>query len=133
MYLLFIETLKGKHVLHCNENPIYVFPEKELRSLNSNSHIYVSVSDLYILRVGPHIFLWQNRHTDRGNIKSAHRHMNVEIRAEVCNSFSGNICFQFSILCLCSVATNHFCNCKSIAYFSFIFLSFHFFMSNAQS
>jgi hypothetical protein len=56
-YLLSTETLKGKHVLHCNENPIYVFPEKELRSLNSNSHIYVSVSDLYVLRIGPHIFL----------------------------------------------------------------------------
>jgi hypothetical protein len=33
--------------LFCNKNPIYLFPEKELRRL-SNFHIHVSVSDLYI-------------------------------------------------------------------------------------
>ncbi len=43
--------------LHCNEYPIYVFPEKELRGLSPNLHIQVSVSDLYIPRIGPHIFL----------------------------------------------------------------------------
>ncbi len=40
--------------------PIYVFQEKELRDLNPNFHIHVSVSDLYIPRIGPHIFLKQN-------------------------------------------------------------------------
>jgi hypothetical protein len=54
--------------LHCNGNPIYVFPEKELRGLSPIFHIHVSVSDLYIPRIGPHIFLQQNRQTDRGNI-----------------------------------------------------------------
>jgi hypothetical protein len=39
----------------------------------------VSVSDLYVPRIGPHIFLQQNRQTDRGNIEIDHRHMNVEI------------------------------------------------------
>jgi hypothetical protein len=34
--------------LHCNESPIYVFPEKELRGLSLNFHINVSVSDSYI-------------------------------------------------------------------------------------
>ncbi len=53
--------------VHCNENPIYVFPEKELCGLSPNFHI-LSVSDLYIPRIGPHIFLQQNRQTDRGNI-----------------------------------------------------------------
>jgi hypothetical protein len=53
---------------HCNENPIYVFPEKELRSLSPNFHIHVSVSDSYIPRIGPHIFLQQNRQTDCVNI-----------------------------------------------------------------
>jgi hypothetical protein len=43
--------------LHCNENPIYVFPKKELRGVSPNVHIYESVSDLYIPRIGPHIFL----------------------------------------------------------------------------
>jgi hypothetical protein len=35
-----------------------IFPTKELRGL----------SDLYIRRIGPHIFLQENRQTDRGNI-----------------------------------------------------------------
>jgi hypothetical protein len=47
--------------IHCNENAIYVFPEKELRGLSSNFYIYVSVSDLYIHRIRTHIFLQQNR------------------------------------------------------------------------
>ncbi len=34
--------------LHCNETPINVFPEKELRGLSPDFHIYVSVSDLYM-------------------------------------------------------------------------------------
>jgi hypothetical protein len=48
-------------------NPIYVFPEKELRGLSLNFHIHVSMSDLYISRIHPHIFLQQNRQTDCGN------------------------------------------------------------------
>jgi hypothetical protein len=38
-------------LVHCNENPIYVFLFWELRGLSPN----VSVSDLYISRIGPHI------------------------------------------------------------------------------
>jgi hypothetical protein len=64
---------------HCNENPIYVFPEKELCGLSPNFHIYVSVSNLYIARIGPHFWLQQNRQTDLGNIKIAHRYMSVGI------------------------------------------------------
>jgi hypothetical protein len=41
---------------HCNENPIYVFLFCELRSLNPNFHIHVSVRDLYIHRIGPHTY-----------------------------------------------------------------------------
>jgi hypothetical protein len=47
--------MRGKP--HCNENTIYVFPEKELRDLRPNFHIHVSVSNLCIPRIGPHIFL----------------------------------------------------------------------------
>jgi hypothetical protein len=36
--------------LHCKENPIYVFPEKKLRGLRPNFHIYGYVGDLYILK-----------------------------------------------------------------------------------
>jgi hypothetical protein len=38
---------------------IYVFPEKELSALSPNFHIHVSI-DLYILTIGPPIFLQQN-------------------------------------------------------------------------
>jgi hypothetical protein len=41
--------------VHCNENPIYVFLFWELRGRSPNFHIHVSVSDLYIPRIGPHI------------------------------------------------------------------------------
>jgi hypothetical protein len=53
--------------LSCKENPIYVFPKKELGGLSPNVHIHVSVRDLF-RRIGPHIFLQQIRQTDRGNV-----------------------------------------------------------------
>jgi hypothetical protein len=33
------------------------------RGLSPNFHIHVTVRDLYIPRIGPHIFLQENRHT----------------------------------------------------------------------
>jgi hypothetical protein len=54
---------------HCKENPIYVFLFWDLRGLSTNFHIHVSVSDLYIPRIGPHISLQQIRQTDPGNIE----------------------------------------------------------------
>jgi hypothetical protein len=52
--------------------------------LEFRPHLYpcVCVIYLYIARIGPHIFLQQNRQSDRGNIYIAHRHMNVEIRTD---------------------------------------------------
>jgi hypothetical protein len=41
---------------HCNENSIYVFIFWELRGRSPNFHIHVSLSDLYIPRICPHIF-----------------------------------------------------------------------------
>jgi hypothetical protein len=52
-----------------------MFPEKELCGISPNWHIQVSVSELYIPRIGAHIFLQQNRQTDTGNIQIAHRHI----------------------------------------------------------
>ncbi len=43
--------------MHCNENHIYVFLFWELCGLSTNFHIHVSVSYLYIPRIGPHISL----------------------------------------------------------------------------
>jgi hypothetical protein len=40
---------------HCNGYSVYIFLFWELRGLSPNFHINVSVSDLYIPRIGPHI------------------------------------------------------------------------------
>ncbi len=61
--------------VHFNENPIYVFLFWELRGLSPNFRIHVSVHNLYIPRMRPHIFLQQNRQTDPGNILISHRYI----------------------------------------------------------
>ncbi len=53
---------------HNTENSKQIFPEKELRGLSPNFHIHMPVSDLYIPRISPPIFLQQNRQNDCGNI-----------------------------------------------------------------
>jgi hypothetical protein len=53
---------------HCKESPIYVFLFWELRGLSPNFHIHVSVRNLYIPRIRPHISLQQNRQTTPGSI-----------------------------------------------------------------
>ncbi len=67
-HMVSVSAKKSKKKTSClctfKENPINVFPEKEL----PNFHIHVSVSDLYIARTGPHIFLEQIWQTDCGNI-----------------------------------------------------------------
>jgi hypothetical protein len=65
----------GLYVQHCKENPISVFHFWELHGLSPNFHLDVSVSNLYIPRIGPHTSLQQNRQTDPGNIKMYHRYM----------------------------------------------------------
>ncbi len=42
-------------MIHCNGNSVYIFRFWELRGLSPNCHIHVSVSDLYIPRISPHI------------------------------------------------------------------------------
>jgi hypothetical protein len=56
--------------------------KRNCAALVPNLHIHMSVSDLYISRIGPLILLQPNRQTDRGNTYIVHRHMNVEIRTE---------------------------------------------------
>jgi hypothetical protein len=75
------------HNAHCSKNRIYVFPEKKLRSLNPNSYIHVSVSDLYNPRIGPHIWLQQHRQIC---ILISHRYMNVEIGRQNIKLYVGN-------------------------------------------
>ncbi len=45
--------------------------------LSHNFHIHVSVSNLYIPRIGLPILLQPNRQTDPKNIEMAHRYMKV--------------------------------------------------------
>jgi hypothetical protein len=59
---------RGGLALHCTENLINVFPVMKLCGLVPNSYLHVSVSDLYIPRIGLRIWLPQNRQTDPGNI-----------------------------------------------------------------
>jgi hypothetical protein len=51
-YILPNVSITYREEEHCNENPIYIFPEKKLLGLSPSSHI----------------FLQQNRQTDHGNI-----------------------------------------------------------------
>ncbi len=68
----------------------------QLHGLVPNSYIHVSVSDLCISRISMPIWLQQNRQTDPGNIKIAHRYMNVEIgRQNIINLFLNNEAAQF--------------------------------------
>ncbi len=63
--------------MHCNENPIYAFFFWELRCLSPNFHIHVSVSDLYISRISPLIFLQQNNQIHHGNtVNKSHEYGN---------------------------------------------------------
>jgi hypothetical protein len=45
-----------KRYSHCNENPIYVFLSGNCAASVPNLHIRVSVSGLYIPRIGPYMF-----------------------------------------------------------------------------
>ncbi len=65
--------------MHCNENSIYVFLFWELGGLSPKFHIHVSVSDLYIPRIGPHISCSRIGKSIVVMDKIAHRNMNVEI------------------------------------------------------
>jgi hypothetical protein len=90
---------------HCNEKPIYVFLHWELRGLSPNFHIHVSVSDLYISSIGPHISCNRIGRSIVGIYKSLTDTCMWKLGRWPHNSFSGNICFEFSVLFLGSVYT----------------------------
>jgi hypothetical protein len=89
--------------LHCNENPIYVFLFWELRGLSPNVNIHVSVSDLYIPRIGLHISSSRIGRQIIGIYKSLTDAWMWKLGLRPRYSFSGNICFEISVFCLCSV------------------------------
>jgi hypothetical protein len=53
---------------HNTENSKQIFPEKELRSLSTNFHIHVFVSDIFITTISLPILLQENIWTDTENI-----------------------------------------------------------------
>ncbi len=88
---------------HCKGNSIYGFPERKLRGLIPNFYIHISVSDLYIPRNGPPIFVQPNWQTQRLGInKLLTEYMNVEIRTEAAKFPYWEHFFQFSVKGLCS-------------------------------
>jgi hypothetical protein len=88
---------------HCNKNPIYVFHFWELRSsLSPNFHIHVSLNDLYIPRIGPHISCSRIGRLIVGIYKSLTDTWMRKLGLWPCNSVSRNICFKFSLLVLSS-------------------------------
>ncbi len=60
MFIVYVYTAAESHLW---------IPSKGIaRGLSPNFHIHVSVSDLQIPRIGPQIFLHDNKQTNRGNI-----------------------------------------------------------------
>ncbi len=90
---------------NCKENPIYVFLFWELLGLSPNFHIHVSVNVFiqYIPRIGPQ-FSYSRIGRSKVEIYNTLTYTwmwKSALRPR--NSFSGNICFEFSVLVLCSV------------------------------
>ncbi len=87
---------------HCNGNSVYIFLIWELRGLSPNFHIHVSVSDLYIPRIGPHISSSRKGRPIVEIYISLTDTWMWKLGLRPRYSFSGNICFKFSPFCLCS-------------------------------
>ncbi len=79
--------------LHCNENPIHV-----------------SVSDLLFIycisRIGSNIFCSRTDRSIVGIYKALSDTWMWKLGLRPHNFFSGNIYFEFSVLCICSVSWN---------------------------
>ncbi len=94
-------VITSMFILHWNENPIYAFLFWELRGLSPNFHIHVSMSDTFPGSV--HIFPARTGRSILGIYKSLTDTWMWKLGLRPRNSFSGIICFEFSVLFLCSV------------------------------
>jgi hypothetical protein len=86
---------------HCNDNPIYIFPEKELRGLSSQfPHLYVCERFIYSQDWSTHIFYCSRIGTPiEGIYKSLTYTWIWKLGMRPHKSFSGNIC-MFQIVSL---------------------------------
>ncbi len=94
---------KRPFLLHCNENPNYVFLFWEQRGLSPNFNIYVSVSNLYSPRIGLHISSCRIGRPIVEIYKWLIDAWMWKLGLRPRYSFSGNICFEIPVFCLCSV------------------------------
>ncbi len=98
--LLLLSTRSGP--AHCNENPIFIFPEKD-GAASVPISTFICLWAVYIFPRSVYIFSCSR--IDRpmvGIYKSLTDTWIWKLWMRPRNSFSGNICFEFSVLCLCS-------------------------------
>ncbi len=92
---------------HRNGNSVYISLFWELRGLSPKFHIHVSVSDLFIPRISPHVSSSRKGRPIVGVYNSLTDTWMWKLGLRPRYSFSGNICFKFSAFCLCSVQAIH--------------------------
>ncbi len=109
------EMKQGECIFHCKGNSVYIFLFWELRGLSPNFYIHVSVSDLYIPRIGPHISSSRNGSSIVGIYISLTDSWMWKLGLRPRYSFSGNICFQFSAFFLCSVPLSRSVHCNFVS------------------
>ncbi len=101
---LWIHLYNKKNITHRNENPINVFPEKELRGPSPPTFICLRAKYIYCIFLGSvHIFSCSRLSRPIAGIcKSLTDTWMWKLGLRPRNSFSGNFCFAFSLLRLCS-------------------------------
>ena len=83
--------------MHCTENSKQRFPEMKPRGLVPYFYSHVSVSDLYNPMISPQTHYGKIGRPIVGIYKSL-----TDKRTRPCSFISGNICFEFSVQCMCS-------------------------------
>ncbi len=93
------KVAKKFFTLHCNENPVYVFPEMELSVPIST---FMCLWAIYLFLGSVHIF-YRSRigRPIVGIYESLADTWMWKLGLRPRNSFPGNSCLEFSVLCLC--------------------------------
>ncbi len=102
------DTIHAYQWLHCNENPHLCIPRKGIaRPQSQFPHSCVCEQWVYSQDRSTY-FPVANWQTDCGNIhKSLTDRWILKLGLRPRNYFSGTICFEFSVLCLCSVSLSN--------------------------